>query len=137
IRAAGAADPPARLLVISTYRDTDVDRGHPLWSILGDLRRLPGIERIVLQGLRAADVEDLIRAAAGHDLDDDMSALARTLHAQAEGNPFFLGEVVRHLIETGAVRREGDRWVVSDPGHVSLPEGVRDVVGRRMGGLSQ
>lgn len=136
IRAAGAADPPARLLVIATYRDTDVDRGHPLWSVLGDLRRLQGIERVVLEGLHADDVEELIRAAAGHDLDNDIRALARTLHAETEGNPFFLGEVVRHLIETGAVRREGDRWVVSDPSHVSLPEGVRDVVGRRMSRLS-
>jgi hypothetical protein len=60
------------------------------------------------------------------------------VHAETEGNPFFVGEVMRHLVETGAVRRQDDRWVITDPARqVAIPEGVRDVVGRRLARLSK
>ena len=62
--------------------------------------------------------------------------LAESLHAETEGNPFFVGEVLRHLVETGMVRRQDDRWVVARGGAMAVPEGVRDVVGRRLGRLS-
>ena len=68
---------------------------------------------------------------AGHELDDDGRRLAESLHAETEGNPFFVGEVLRHLVETGMVRRQADRWVVARGGTTAVPEGVRDVVGRR------
>jgi hypothetical protein len=58
------------------------------------------------------------------------------MYAETEGNPFFVGEVLRHLVETGGVRREGDRWVVRDDERIDVPEGVRDVVGRRLNRLS-
>jgi hypothetical protein len=44
--------------------------------------------------------------------------------------------VLRHLVESGAVQRQEDRWVIGDPGTFSVPEGVRDVIGRRLSRLS-
>ena len=52
-----------------------------------------------------------MEAAAGHELDDAGRRLADAVYAETEGNPFFVSEVLRHLVETGGVRREGDRWV--------------------------
>jgi tetratricopeptide (TPR) repeat protein len=126
----------ARMLVVGTYRDTDLDRAHPLTGTLADLRRIPLVERVPVQPLDSDEVAALIEAAAGHGLDDDARALAVAIHAETEGNPFFVGEVLRHLVETGAVRREGDRWIVRDVRHLSIPEGVREVVGRRLSRLS-
>ncbi|HJR25994.1 MAG TPA: AAA family ATPase, partial [Acidimicrobiales bacterium] len=130
------ADEGAPLLVIATYRDTDVTRSHPLAAVIGDLRRLPGVERLPVDNLSAGEVVDLITAAAGHDLDADALRLSDVVYAETEGNPFFVAEVLRHLIETGGVRREGDRWIVPDPDHIAVPEGVRDVVGRRLNRLT-
>ncbi len=124
------------LLVLATYRDTDVDRAHPLAANIGDLRRLPGVDRFTVDNLSSTEVEALIAAAAGHDLDEPTRHLADVIYAETEGNPFFVGEVLRHLVETGGVRREGERWVIADPDHVAIPEGVRDVVGRRLNRLS-
>jgi len=39
-------------------------------------------------------------------------------------------------VETGAVVRRDDRWTIADPGSLSVPEGVRDVIGRRLSRLS-
>jgi class 3 adenylate cyclase/tetratricopeptide (TPR) repeat protein/DNA polymerase III delta prime subunit len=130
-----ASDEHAPVLVVATYRDTDVDRAHPLASVLADLRRLPGVERLAVDNLSLEEVLALIEEAASIELDDQIKVLATVMYAETEGNPFFVGEVLRHLIETGAVRRDGDRWVVAAADRITIPEGVRDVVGRRLNRL--
>ena len=84
--------------------------------MLGDLRREGLYERISLGGLDRAAVAALVRGSLGSD------AAAARLHDETGGNPFFLGEVVRHLREAG------------DAG--GIPESVRDVLGRRLSRLS-
>ena len=86
---------------------------HALAGVMADVRRLPGVEQLAMAGLSAVEVAELLSQAAGHDLDDDGRRLAESLHAETEGNPFFVGEVLRHLAETGMVRRQDDRWVVA------------------------
>jgi hypothetical protein len=101
-----------RLLVVATYRDTDIGRTDPLTDLLGDLRRLDGAERLPLAGLDGPDVATFIEKAAGHGLDDDGEALAATVWRGTEGNPFFGGEEALRLellVKTGeAQRRAGD-----------------------------
>ncbi len=125
-----AATAPADLSIVATYRDTDLDRVHPLSAVLADLRRVDGMRRMGLHGLDAAAVEDYLTVAAGHALDADGIRLADAVHEGTAGNPLFVGEVLRHLTETGAIRRADDRWV-GESG-LSLPEGLREVIGRRL-----
>src|SRR5205085_10035923 len=76
-------------------------------------------------------------AAAGHDLDEAGWELATELHAETEGNPFFVGEIMRHLAETGVIYQRDGRWVSDRTvGELGIPEGVREVVGRRLDRLS-
>src|SRR5262249_5880356 len=101
---------PLRLLVIGTYRDSDLTRTHPLISVLADFPRERGVERVALQGLDEAAVVGLVTAAAGHELAAPGVALARALHRDTEGSPFFIGEILRHLSESGAIFQEDGRW---------------------------
>jgi predicted ATPase/class 3 adenylate cyclase len=127
-----------RLFVIATYRDTDLDRTHPLAELLADFRREPGVTRLDLAGLDPADVAALMEAAAGHDLDEPGIALARAVQAETDGNPFFVGEVLRHLAESGQIFQRDGRWT-SDLtlAEAGIPEGVREVIGRRLSRLSE
>jgi class 3 adenylate cyclase/tetratricopeptide (TPR) repeat protein len=136
LRLAVAEGDGVRLLVLGTYRDTELGRSHALAGVMADVRRLPGVAQLTIAGLSVAEVAELLSQAAGHALDDDGRRLAEILHAETEGNPFFVGEVLRHLVETGTVRRHDNRWVVANSGMVAVPEGVRDVVGRRLGRLA-
>ncbi|MDP1820139.1 MAG: hypothetical protein Q8K58_09655, partial [Acidimicrobiales bacterium] len=122
------------VLVIGTYRDTDLGRGHPLAELLADLRRQPHVERVDLRGLPADGVAELIGAAAGQDLDAEIASLAEEVWGETEGNPFFVGQILRHLVETGAVVQEDGRWV-RRAGELGLPEGVREVIGHRLSRL--
>ena len=127
---------PMRLLVLATYRDTDLDRSHPLSAVLADLRSQPGVERLDLQGLDESEITVLMTRTAGHDLDSPGLDLARALYEETDGNPFFVGEVLRHLAESGVISQHDGRWTTSARGEFGIPEGIREVVGRRLSRLS-
>ena len=127
-----------RVMLLGTYRDTDLDRSHPLAATLAELRRRSDVQRIAIDGLDADGVIQLLVRAGGHDLDDAGLALAEAVHRETSGNPFFVGEIVRHLVETGALVHRDGRWT-SDLtlDDVGLPEGIREVVGRRITRLAE
>ena len=128
----------SRLLIVATYRDTELDRTHPLAGVLADLRREEGVERLAVRGLDADGVAAFVQAARGAELDDAARELADLLSEQTQGNPFFVGQVLRHLSETGAVEEVDGRWVRSEgTDEFAVPEGVREVVGRRVSRLSK
>jgi class 3 adenylate cyclase/tetratricopeptide (TPR) repeat protein len=52
---------------------------------------------------------------------------------RAEGNPFFLEEIVRHLIDEGRIVRVGDRWQATDDiGEIVIPDSVQGVLAARI-----
>ncbi len=128
-----------RLLIIGTYRDVEVDRSHPLSSSLAELRRGSTFGRVLLRGLTPDEVQRMLNAITGQEL---RWALAEGIHRQTEGNPLFIQEVVRYLVEEGFIQREGDRWVGrwrstgEQPPEMRIPEGLRDVIGKRLSRLS-
>jgi len=124
----------ASLLIVGCYRDLDRALDHPLAELLADLRRDRLFTRVALEGLDRPDVGALIAEHAGHALP---AGLVETVHAETEGNPFFVEEVVRHLIESGVVASGGDRWTSPlRPAEIGVPEGVREVILRRFARLS-
>ncbi len=126
-----------RVLIIGTYRDSELSRDHPLTELLADLHREQGVERIKLTGLQSQELEALMEAAVGHELDEEGKALAAEITRETSGNPFFAGELFRHLIESGAiVQADGGRWhLVGDLADLGLPQSVREVIGRRVARL--
>jgi class 3 adenylate cyclase len=122
------------LQVIVAFRDSDLGKDHPLSAVLADLRRVEGVERIALQGLGAAEVSEVMAAAAGHELDADALVLAGEIASETDGNPFFVGEVLRSLVESGRLLYDPatQRWSVDRSAPLGLPESVRDVIVRRV-----
>jgi class 3 adenylate cyclase len=121
------------VMVVGTYRDSDLSRDHPLTSLLADLHREQGVARMKLTGLDSEDLLALMEATAGHELGEDGIALAEEIARETAGNPFFAGELLRHLTESGAIEQDGGRWrLVGDIADLGLPQSVREVVGRRV-----
>jgi predicted ATPase len=123
-----------RVMVVGTYRDSELSRDHPLTALLADLHREQGVERLKLAGLQAEDLLALMEALAGHQLDEDGRALALQITRETAGNPFFAVELLRHLTESGAIVQEnGGRWrLVGEVSELGLPQSVREVIGRRV-----
>jgi tetratricopeptide (TPR) repeat protein len=126
----------ARLLLVGTYRDVEVDRSHPLSSALAELRRGQNFMRVPLRGLTAEEVQRMMASVSQQDVPWPM---AEVVHRQTEGNPLFVQEMLRYIVEEGLVeRREGAlRRVGDDTLAGRIPEGLRDVIGKRLARLSE
>jgi class 3 adenylate cyclase/tetratricopeptide (TPR) repeat protein len=126
---------PSPMLVLGTYRDAELSRSHPLIEALASLRRGRGFERLGLGGLDRNAVATLIHALAGGEASE---ALVSAVHTETEGNAFFLGEVVRHLVEVGAVvPGYGCEVAVETIRRAGIPDSVRDVIAERLSRLSE
>ena len=130
--AAETAD--SALLLLGTYRESDLDRGHPLADVLASLRRVNGVERLSLHGLGVDDVAELVAAIAGLEMDAVGLELSHEIVQETDGNPFFVAELLRHLTESGVIVHGSDgrselRTSIADLG---LPHSVREVVCRRV-----
>jgi class 3 adenylate cyclase len=132
-----ATDLPMQLLVLGTFRDSELYYSHALLDTLGSLHRQSGVTRVELGGLDDTGVVALMEAAAGHALDEIGIGLAHALYRETDGNPFFVSEVLRHLSETGSIyRNTSGRWLtVTSLEAIALPESVRVVIGGRVGRL--
>jgi len=128
-----------RLLIVGTYRHSELSSSHPLTEGLAALRREAGVSRIALFGLDDTGVRTFMEATAGHDLDNDGVELAHALYRETDGNPFFVGEVLRHLAETGAIYRDDTgRWAAAaDLEAMAMPDSVRLVIGSRVARLGR
>jgi class 3 adenylate cyclase/tetratricopeptide (TPR) repeat protein len=128
----------SRLVIVGTYRDMELDRQHPFSSALAELRRDPGFERVLLRGLSVEEVLSLIEAMAqGAALGTQAAEFAQAVHRETEGNPFFTRSVLTHLAESGEFESRDGVWTTSTSvDRVGIPEGVRDVIGRRLSRLS-
>jgi hypothetical protein len=110
-----------RLLVVATYRDTEVQPADPLSATLSRLAREPSTRRLLVGGLSPADCGRWI-ALTGAEVDG--AELGEALHRETNGNPFFIGEIV-HLLTS-----EQDYTGAWDAQR--LPQGVREVIARRL-----
>jgi tetratricopeptide (TPR) repeat protein len=121
----------ARLLIVGTYRDVEVDRSHPLSAALAELRRVSTYGRVLLRGLNADEVRRMMESIARESVP---WGLAEAVHRQTEGNPLFVQEVIRYLAEEGLIARKEGQWrpTKDTPLEMSIPEGLRDVIGKRL-----
>jgi class 3 adenylate cyclase/tetratricopeptide (TPR) repeat protein len=134
LRDAARATRAERVLIVGTYRDVEVDDTHPLSGALVDMRRETQLQRIAVGGLGADDVGMLLDVVAEQDVP---AAFVAALTEETSGNPFFIREVLLHLVETGAIARDGGRWEGQVPiAETGIPESVREVIARRLGRLS-
>ena len=129
----------ARLLVLGTYRNVRTDQRPPFIELLPSLRRERAFDRLVLAGLHQEAVGDLVTGFLRQPLDPRGHVLARVLRQETEGNPFFIQEELRYLIENQSIVRREGHWDsdVTSVAELGLPDAVREVIGRRLANLSE
>jgi class 3 adenylate cyclase len=124
------------ILFVGTYRDSDVDRRHPIESLLADIHRDARVTRLALGALDESGLAALVADRLGEDAPPE---LLRVFYNETEGNPFFTEEVLAHFAETGLMFQREGVWMSDDlaSGDFGLPAGVRDLVGRRLARLPE
>jgi tetratricopeptide (TPR) repeat protein len=125
------------VLVVGTYRPEDVERtGHPLRALLRRLR-LGSNREIVPSSLGEPEIAELVARELGGTPPAELVTLVARI---TEGNPLFVVNAARHLLEAGAVVRAGERMVLLSPAtelEESLPHGLMGLLEERIGRLEE
>ena len=125
---------PTPTLIVGTYRQTEVDKRHPLVKMLESFRGDPRFAALTLGPLTPSEHRALVElSAGGGKLSDE---LAGRLLAATEGNPLFTKELVRSLLDSGGIARDdsgalnlsGATGISSD----ALPETIQQAVEARI-----
>ncbi len=123
---------PPSLLILGLFRDVEVRWDHPLVDTLANLRREDLVDRVVLGGLSNSETAALVAARIPGDA---TRGFVEKLRAVTEGNPFFIVETLRSLAASEVVADEPGAWERALDG-MGVPEGVNEVIARRLGQLS-
>ncbi len=129
-----------RLCIVATYRSTPSEVSADLKTALPDLRRQPGVSRLMLSGLDRDEVRRFVEAVAGPGGLADPEAAVDELVGETGGNAFLLGELWRELVAAGAAApgeagRRPRRSARRPRPALATPEGVREVVDARLARL--
>jgi len=123
----------ARLFVIATYRQGELGSDHPLLALVPQLVREARAVFITLGPLDDDALTELVRA---YQLSSaDAHRLVAFLQRQADGNPFYIRELLRGLEEDSRLQRSPGGWVLAQLDDVPVPVLVRHVVDGRLARL--
>jgi len=123
------------VLVVGTYRHTEVKPGSPLAKALPTLLRQRLAEEILLKRFTEDHVSALLEGRAGNSPPQELVSL---FYFETEGNPFFVEELFRHLNETGKLFDDQGRFkpIASLP-DTEVPRSVRLLISHRLQGVSK
>ena len=123
------------VLVVGTYRDVELDVARPLAKALEELLRQRLAHDVTLRPLPEADIEAMLRARSGQE---PPARIVEVIYRETEGNPFFVEEVFKHLVELGKLFDAEGNWRSDlEIGEEEVPRGVRLVIGRRLERVSE
>jgi tetratricopeptide (TPR) repeat protein len=111
----------ARILLVGSYRDTEVRQSQELTRLIGELSREG--HSIPIVGLSEAEVGEFLTSRSGKKADEKLVA---NLYQATDGNPLFVDGVVRLLVAEGKLERAlaGDSF--------KIPDGVQESIRRRL-----
>ena len=122
----------ALLLVLSMRPEPD----HQAWRVKEEAARLLPHRylELSLDALTGDSGRELLDVLVGHDTLP--AEMAQRIVQLAEGNPFFVEEIVRALVDAGALMREGDAWQFDHAVPMEIPPTVEKVILSRIDRLS-
>lgn len=119
-----------RVLFVFTMR-SPVESCPDVWTWMKGLMKLARSERIDLQPLEREHASNMVMLA----LKDSRvpPPLLDRLVVESGGNPFYLRELLKSLVESGRIRQsEGGGWSYEADGRLPLPGSVADLVKSRL-----
>ena len=115
------------ILLLAAYRDVDPIPGRPLTETLAEVAREPVTRRVSLGGLSEREVAQYVKLTASQIAS---TPLVAAVHQETEGNPLFVGEIVRLLTVEGVGSES------TAEARLAIPQSIRDVIARRLTHLS-
>jgi len=121
------------LFLVATYREVELDQELPLQALLQDLNRERLGSRLKLDRLDENGTGALLRALFAEEITPEFQ---HAIHRETEGNPFFIEEVCKALVESGKLSFENGRWQRPKMSELEIPQSIRLAIQARVGNLT-
>jgi ABC-type oligopeptide transport system substrate-binding subunit len=110
------------LWLVLTYREVELDEIRPFNAMLLDLSRERLATRLKLTRFDREQTRVMLAAMFQEDITSDF---LDGIYRETEGNPFFIEEVCKALIEEGKLSRVSGHWQRPDMSELEIPQNVK------------
>lgn len=121
------------IMLLATYREVELDEARPLQEVLLDLSREQRTTRIKLNRLTMEQTRELLASFFQEEITPEF---LEGIYRETDGNPFFIEEVCKALVESGKLYFEDGSWHRPDMSELGIPQSVRVAIQSRIGKLS-
>ena len=121
-----------RMMIVITYREMELNEARALNEVLLDLNRERIATRIKLTRLNKERTHNLLTVMFAEDITPDF---LDGIYRETEGNPFFVEEVCKSLIESGNLTFSDGRWHRPNMDEMQIPQSLRLAIQTRVGRL--
>jgi tetratricopeptide (TPR) repeat protein len=125
-----------RVLIVLTYREVELGEANPLQNLLHDLNRERLSTRVKLTRFSLDQTRAMLETMLT-PTGPISSNLVEAIYRETEGNPFFIEEVTKALIEEGRLCYEDVCWVAQDEAEIQIPQSVRVTIQTRLARLPE
>ncbi len=122
------------VLLVLTYREVELDEARPLNEALLDLDRNRLATRLKLARFSLEETGELLQAIFEEEITPEF---LNAIYRETEGNPFFIEEVCKALVEGGKVYFENGRWHRPGMDELAIPQSVRMAIQSRISALPE
>jgi PAS domain S-box-containing protein len=125
------------ILLVLLFESLGAETPHPLRGLIGALREASLAEPMELGRLTRDETGQLLQSLLG--ISYQPPRLTRVLHQETEGNPFFIEEVVKFLVDEGIIERHGADWdlMLPDLELLRIPSSIVEAISRRLATLEE
>lgn len=124
-----------RVLILGAYREVELDRKHPLSAALVSWNRERLVTRIQLSRFTPEECALLLATMFGQE---QISAeFTEAIYRETEGNPFFIEEVAKALVDQGQIYLQNGDWERKAIDELVVPQSIMEAIGRRLDRLSE
>jgi tetratricopeptide (TPR) repeat protein len=120
------------VLIVVTYREVELDETRPFREVLVDLNRERLATRIKLSRLDREGTGRLLAALFAEEITPEF---LHGIYRETEGNPFFVEEVCKALVEDGVLTFADGRWQRPSMDRLDVPQSLRLAVQSRVSRL--
>jgi ABC-type oligopeptide transport system substrate-binding subunit/predicted Ser/Thr protein kinase len=121
-----------RMMIVTTYREIELDETRPFLAFIHDLNRERLATRLKLTRLDSQGAEDMLAALLAEKITPDF---LEGIYRETEGNPFFIEEVIKALVEQGELFYDDNRWHRPSMEEIKIPQSVHLAIHARVGKL--
>jgi ABC-type oligopeptide transport system substrate-binding subunit len=118
-----------RVLFVATCQEVELDEVRPRNEVLLDLRRERLAVRLKLLRLDRQQTRELLAVLFAEEITPEF---LEGIYRETEGNPFFIEEVCKALVESGRLHYEGGRWHRPSVDELGIPQSVRVAIQSRV-----